>query len=336
MKKRWAAPASGWVGLVVLALGCGADSVNVGDRPEPVGGGSPDAGGSLVEGSTGCNIPNLGQYRLLFDSDGGRLERRVYSMRADGSELEALTPEGELAREPAISSDGTRLAYTALEGVKILDLATHQSALLAADADQPAWSVDGAQIAFRTAPDPTNLIALLNVSDGSPDRTIYCTRCSDPTMAPDGTVLFAAWDDRNSADVVFSILASAANPGSSIQLQREVIPTATLRMAHPTISPDSIWVAAAQQCSSDSTWSLWASPLALTTPACEGRRITPAGAPSATNPQWGPGVLIAYERGEPPRDIAIIAADTGEECIIEGPGDDRNPSWGVFTPSVLE
>jgi hypothetical protein len=72
------------------------------------------------------------------------------------------------------------------------------------------------------------------------------------------------------------------------------------------------------------------------TPACEGRRITPAGAPSATNPEWGPGVLIAYERGEPPRDIVIIAADTGEECVIQGPGDDRNPSWGVFRPSLPE
>lgn len=154
-------------------------------------------------------------------------------------------------------------------------------------------------------------------------------------MTPDGTVLFAASDDINGAEVVFSILASEANL-SSIEPPREVVPTATLRMAHPTISPDNIWVAAAQQCSSDSTWSLWASPLALTTPACESRRITPAGAPSATNPQWGPGVLVAYERGEPPRDLAIIAADTGEECVIVGPGDDRNPSWAVFTPSVPE
>ena len=76
MKKRFLVRSSGCAAL--LALGCGADSVNVGDRPEPVGGGdstgSADAGGSLVEGSTGCNIPNLGQYRLLFDSDGSRVQ----------------------------------------------------------------------------------------------------------------------------------------------------------------------------------------------------------------------------------------------------------------------
>jgi hypothetical protein len=72
---------------------------------------------------------------------------------------------------------------------------------------------------------------------------------------------------------------------------------------------------------------LWVSPLASATPACEGRRISQPGPEAATNPKWGPGVLIAFERGEPPRDIGIIAADTGQECFIEGPGDARNPSW---------
>jgi hypothetical protein len=63
------------------------------------------------------------------------------------------------------------------------------------------------------------------------------------------------------------------------------------------------------------------------TPACEGHRITRADSATATNPKWGPGVLIAYERGEPPRGIAIVAADTGDECVIPRLGDDRNPSW---------
>jgi hypothetical protein len=67
--------------------------------------------------------------------------------------------------------------------------------------------------------------------------------------------------------------------------------------------------------------------LAVPTTPCEGHRVTAAGAPSVSNPQWGPGTLIAYERGTPPRDIAIVAADTGDECKIELFGDDRNPSW---------
>lgn len=52
--------------------------------------------------------------------------------------------------------------------------------------------------------------------------------------------------------------------------------------------------------------------------------------------QVGPGPLIVYERGEPPRDVAIVAADTGEECFIERPGDDRNPSRATTAFDVPE
>jgi hypothetical protein len=305
-------------------------------RPDPIGGeDSPDAGGSFIDGNTRCNIPELGQYRLLFDSDGGRLERRIYSMRADGTELEALTPVAEFAREPALSPDGTRVAYTTPEGVKILDLATRQSALFAPGSDQPAWSMDGSQIIVRVHFN-TDSLEVLNATDGSHHHYVNCVGCADPSTTPDGEVIFSAWETNNGVETQFSIVGDAFVNDDTASLRRELIARAPVRMAHPTISPDELWVGAALQCSSDLTLSLWASPFALKTPACEGRRITAAGAPSATNPQWGPGVLVAYERGEPPRDLAIIAADTGEECVIAGPGDDRNPTWGVFMPSVLE
>src|SRR5688572_29316124 len=138
--KRMVRHASRCVALVALAVGCGADSVNVGDRPDPIGGDdSPDAGGSFIDGNPSCNIPDLGQYRLLFDSDGGRLERRIYSMRADGTELEALTPPEELAREPALSPDGKLLAYVTPEGVRLRDMASGQSELVVPGTDLPQW-----------------------------------------------------------------------------------------------------------------------------------------------------------------------------------------------------
>jgi hypothetical protein len=344
MKKRWAAPASGWVGLVVLALGCGADSVNVGDRPEPVGGGSPDAGGSLVEGSTGCNIPNLGQYRLLFDSDGGRLERRIYSMRADGSEIEALTPPEELAREPALSRDGRQLAYATPEGVRLRDMTSGQAALVAPGIQQPTWSHAGTELFFMGEPDGTfagtGCVGTVTVTNGAIGAITENEACL--YTGAYGMSLAIAPDDSS-----LVLGRSYAREGATISRRLEIIdlathggmiivPESSAPIQQPTISPDSVWVAAAYQCADGEPFALWASPMKVPTPACEGRRITPNGIPSATNPEWGPGVLIAYERGEPPRDIAIIAADTGDECVIEGPGDDRNPSWGVITPSVPE
>jgi Tol biopolymer transport system component len=335
MRQTMAGPASGGIALVALALGCGADSVNVGDRPGPVGGDSPDAGGSLVEGSTSCNIPNLGQYRLLFDSDGGKLERRIYSMRADGTEIEALTPPEELAREPALSPDGRQLAYVTPEGIRLRDMASGNSELIAPSTDHPQWSPDGTLLYYRDVSN-SGCIERMSVAERSTAVLGDYLACGEAAtsmdLTPDGSrIVFRLTSSQEGIQFGYALYLFTIDVGPSTQ----IVPPTPVLMDDPTVSPDGVWLAAAYDCDADGS-SLWASPLQVLTPACEGRRITPADAPSATNPQWGPGVLIAYERGEPPRDIAIIAADTGEECIIEGPGDDRNPTWGLITPSVPE
>lgn len=326
MKKRISRNTRGSLALAALALGCGADSVDVGDRPLDADG-SPDAGGSLVDGNPPCNIPDLGQYRLLFDSDGGRLERRIYSMRADGTEIEALTPTEQLAREPALSPDGTMLAYVTPEGLMLRDMASGQSELLVPGGEQPQWAFDGTRLIYRQA----TLGCFEQVT--MPDRVVLSeeSRCdwrwTSPDLAPDGSFVFVVTTEFTGVDFGYQLLSD--------NVMSQTVPATTVEITHPTVSPDGVWVAASYRCGGEEP-SLWASPLSVTTPACEGRRITPAGTPSAMNADWGPGMLIAYERGEPPRDIAIIAADTGEECVIQGPGDDRNPSWGVFPSSVPE
>jgi hypothetical protein len=329
MRKRMVRQASGCVALVALAVGCGADSVNVGDRPDPIGGGdSPDAGGSSVDGNTRCNIPDLGQYRLLFDSDGGRLERRIYSMRADGTELEALTPPEELAREPALSPDGAQLAYVTPDGIVLRDMASGQSELLVPGGDQPTWSQDGTRLVYRKA--AAGCFERMRMPDRvvDPEETI-CTAhdWSSFEVMPDGRIVYVVMTAFTGVDFGYQ-LGTEAVPW-------ELVPRTTVEIANPTISPDSVWVAASYRCGGEEP-SLWASPLSVATLACEGRRITPASKPSAMNADWGPSTLIAYERAAPPRDIAIIAADTGDECVIDGPGDDRNPSWGVFTTVIPE
>ncbi|MEO8183772.1 MAG: hypothetical protein ABI895_33525 [Deltaproteobacteria bacterium] len=338
--------------VLTLALGCGSNVVDAGALPEPVGGtgvaGSAGAGGAGVPdagnqvGSSGCALPDLGRYRLVFDSDGGRLERRIYSMRADGTELEALTPPGELAREPALSPDGTRLAYSTLEGVRLLSLATGESELIMPDVDQPLWSPDGLALFYRSCSTDYCYVTGIALADRSYVSGYGAIPLSGAEFSADGSaIVYDYYSNLNSslAEVSFGIrattLAVAAsptrppgvpNPGVALRVWDPVQPS-RLKASHPTISPDSVWLAAALQCPNELWPSLWVSPLVVSTPACEGRRVTPVGAESISNPKWGPGVLIAYERGTPPRDIAIVAADTGDECVIQAPGDDRNPSW---------
>jgi Tol biopolymer transport system component len=320
----------GWLITLAFTSACGSGVVDVGDAPDS--GGDDDPGGLTDDGSSllseGCTLQNLNQYGLVFDSDDGRLERRIYSMRADGSDRRPLTPVGELAREPALSPDGTQLAYVTPEGVKLLDLATGQSELVAAYADQPTWSADGTLLSYRWF---DSSIRVVQPSDGSLQTDLVCYLCSAPALTPDGgSVVFSAIDE-NSTEGRSTLQTVSRFEGVEGKL---LVPGSRTRITNPTVSPDSAWVAAAYDCGEQP--SLWVTPLAVTTAACEGRRVTDPDAPRVTNPQWGPDVLIAYERGEPPRDLALVAADTGDECVLQLPGDDRNPNWGQVAIGVPE
>lgn len=318
------------VALFSAASGCSADVIDAGELVEvgeAGGSGAPDAGshqGGGGAGSSGCAIPGLEQYRLVFDSDDGRLERRIYSMRADGTQVEPITPVEELAREPAMAPDGTWLAYTMTDGIKLHDMGTGQSELLEDGAGQPAWSPDGTQLIYKSR--SANTLNLLSMADRSIQQQLGCSFCSDTEMTPDGAHL--VYSEVSTSGVVDRQLVVIATNWQT-RTSREVVPPTPISVISPTVSPDGVWVAAAYECPREDRSSLWVSPFAVTTPACEGRRTTRAGSASATNPKWGPGLLIAYEYGEPPRDIAIVSADTGEECVIERPGDDRNPSWAT-------
>ena len=151
---------------------------------------------------------------------------------------------------------------------------------------------------------------------------------TDSKRGADGSTLLGSSESSGNYYMVVAMHADELTNGELHMWNP--IPQTQLPVSHATISPDGVWLAAAIQCPNEEWPSLWVSPLAISTPPCEGHRVTPVGVPSVLNPKWGPGNLIAYERATPPRDIAIVSADTGEECVVQGPGDDRNPSWALL------
>ncbi len=322
------------VALLIAASACGSGAVDVGTLPNPDDGGDdpvgsagsagtssgPDAGGGPDPVSQ-CSIPGLERHRLVFDSDEGQLERRIYSMRADGSEVVPITSAGVLAREPAMSPDGNVLAYATAEGIELLDVNAESTDLFAPFHEQPAWSPDG----LRLAASYLGGITILDRMNDMDARDVSCggNFCPFVAWSMDGSEIIYTDEGVSSDGSLYLMNALELETGAG----RAIVPKSAIRAVQPTASPDGVWLAAAYDCPGDDNSSLWLSQYAISTPACEGRRVTPPNAPAVTNPSWGPGVLIAYERGEPPRDIAIIAADTGEECVIEMPGDQRNPSW---------
>ena len=174
-------------GLTLLLLGatsaCGSDVIDAGvlgdagaagsaSAPAGSGGtatmpsGGGDSGIGLGDGmgiavdlnqspgvvNAPCPIEALSQYRLVFDSDDGRLERRVYTMRADGANIEVLTREGLLAQDAVVSPDGNTVAYSTPGGIEYLDGASGEATVVLPDAEQPSWSHDGTQLAFVSSP----------------------------------------------------------------------------------------------------------------------------------------------------------------------------------------
>ena len=69
---------------------------------------------------------------------------------------------------------------------------------------------------------------------------------------------------------------------------------------------------------------IWAIPYAETAEPCQGQVIVQE---TSSNPAWGPGNFIAYERGDEFRSIYVVDAETGEECQVTSKLDSRNPTW---------
>ncbi|MEA2237951.1 MAG: TolB protein [Thermoanaerobaculia bacterium] len=81
---------------------------------------------------------------------------QIYTMDAEGSSVQRISFEGEWNDDATWSPDGSQLAYTSrVNGrfqIRIADLATHQSRILAGEAsnEQPAWSPDGRWVSFQS------------------------------------------------------------------------------------------------------------------------------------------------------------------------------------------
>ena len=249
---------------------------------------------------------------IVFDSDAGKLERRIYAVEMNGSDApRPLTPADVLAREPALSPDGTELAYVADERIRVLNLSSGEDRDIVAGTE-PAWSPDGSSLAYHA----DRGVSLFDLEDGSSEEIIACTECfygyENPEFSPSGDAL--VMDRDNEIDLV------DLDTGNS----RYVVQNWTTTIIQPTISPDADWVVAAIWC--EDPISLWLHEASTNTNPCEGRRLTPMGT-AAANPAWGPETVIAYELGEAPRDIALLDVDANTGCVIEHEGDDRNPSW---------
>lgn len=171
-------------------------------------------------------LPNF-DYQPRWSPDGQRIafaavrdrQQQVYMMRADGTELTALT-SGSQNSEPAWSPDGRMIAFRSERGGNpdIFVMHADGSGQRAVTTDSraetnPAWSPDGRQLLFTAPVSGHAEIHIVNL-DGSGARQLTQTPIGHSRIAffsPDGTrILFGTNRDGNDEVYVMAADGSGA------------------------------------------------------------------------------------------------------------------------------
>ncbi len=143
---------------------------------------------------------------LVFESDRDGASA-LYWRRLPRDRERRLTFGSEPAREPAVSPDGTRVAFSMNGRVGVVAVASGEVKVLTLGVDwkdaQPAWLPDGRRIvvsARRREGEPRSLHLLEPAADGSVSRhPLTQARASDdssPTASPDGAFVVFVREDR--------------------------------------------------------------------------------------------------------------------------------------------
>ena len=122
----------------------------------------------------------------------------IWTIHPDGSGLKQITTGHGDDREPRVSPDGTRIAFSsdrAFEGsydIWVVEIATGKVARRTsapADEYEPAWSADGKEIAFVSGAG-INGTTIRAINDTGQERTLATApagaRLNSPSFAPDG------------------------------------------------------------------------------------------------------------------------------------------------------
>lgn len=194
----------------------------------------------------------------------------IYISRPDGSGVQKLA----IGAWPSLSNDGTRLAYSASDGLRVLDLASGQNLAFGVDGYRILWSPDDTRIMF------TNTFHLyIANADGSGLQTVNTG--STQVISPVGWL-------SDGQSVVYSFLNGS---GFDLKInnlhtdERSDLFTIHNKAGFAAISPDGQWIVYADRLSTEATnWSIFMSRL----DGSERKLIAEPAVPTAFTSVWSP------------------------------------------------
>jgi Tol biopolymer transport system component len=292
----------------------------------PATGASPAAGGSQATGS-GTIDPARIRGRLVWAADGTGGASDVWTARiVDGAyrDLRQVTDLGLPELDADLAPDGVHLVYrrnadatTDHADLWTLGLTARGAANLTGDTSldnwSPAWSPDGARIAFASTRDGGTLSLWTMGPDGSDLRRVTTGHGEYPDWSPDGRrIVYAAPAGSGRYDLW--IVSGVGGPPTRIT-------SAAGTDFAPAWSPDGRWIA--YQTEAGDRWELW-----LVRPdGTDAHAVGPPGEDGVW-PAWTPGGLLAWSG---PRGVALLDVDTGERSGLGPPPTVGSEflSWGV-------
>jgi serine/threonine protein kinase len=254
-------------------------------------------------------LPLANQIVFVSDRDGSQ---DIFVLGADGSDITNLTNGDVEAVAPAISPDGTWIAFVSDEDIFVMNADGSELTNLtssAADDHSPAWSPDGTRIAFVS----DNSIVVMD-ADGSNPTPITQDTAAYRDLAWSSTGQFAFTLDGD--------IYQMEGDGSDMD---NLTDSSDARDQKPAWSPDGTRIAFSSA-PEESSFDIYVMD-------ADGRGVTQLTTDKSIDdaPTWSPdGSQIAFRSGRDRNDeIYVIDSDGGEPAnLTENPdADDTNPVW---------
>lgn len=284
-------------------------------------------------------ISAVGAPRIVFatNRDGGIGNFEIYIMDADGQNAQRLTTNDAADRDPALSPDGSRIAFTSSRGgaldpgnldIWVMNVDGTSLARLTSDAAsdvRPAWSPDGTRIAFTSARDGENEIFVMD-ADGqnAVQLTNNTSFDASPAWSADGSkIAFACVPEGSDLEIC---IMNADGTGQASLTNNGFVEN------DPSWSPDG------RIAFTSDRNGLNASVFVMNADGSNVQQLTPSSAGPDDQPAWSPdGTRIAFVRAN---DIWVIAADGSDSVNVTNDGSqtivNQNPDWGTPDPSTAD
>lgn len=221
-----------------------------------------------LSGQNGSLASDIGGRIIITVNEGGPLPA-IYVSSLDSANMQKVAIGGW----PSLSNDGTRLAYSAADGLHVIDLSAGQNTVLGIDGYRIIWSPDDTRLMFTT----TFNLYVIN-ADGSGLQKI--------SIEPAQVISSVGWLPDNQT-IIYSVLNGDGFDLKTYNLQngemKDLFRTHN-KAGYGAISPDGQWIVFADRESDATNWGIFISRL----DGSERKLIAEPEVPTAFASVWGP------------------------------------------------